>query len=406
VVPADYRRADLQARREEAEVDVKLNALVVSVAAAALAVGCAPAALPAAKGDTPPVAVSLGRADTVDLAAPFEAGGVVRARSTAVIASRIMAPVTDVLVRPGDRVRRGAPLVRLDAREINAAGDRAAAALAAARQAADAAAADVRATDASLRIARLTRDRVAALHAKRSATPQELDQADASLNAAEAQMTSAGARAAAAAAARDEAQAAVQSAQITMSYTVLSAPFDGLVTERSVDPGTMATPGAPLLTLDDSVGFRLEVKVDEARAAQVAVGAAAEVSLETTSPAAWSRARVVEVARLDAASHGFVVKLEVPDGAPVRSGQFGRARFQGLSRRTLTVPAAALLRRGQLTFVFAADADGLARLRPVSIGAAAADRVEVLAGVHDGDRLVLDPPASLSDGARIAGDRR
>jgi RND family efflux transporter MFP subunit len=189
---------------------------------------------------------------------------------------------------------------------------------------------------------------------------------------------------------------------------VLTAPFDGLVTERNVDPGTMATPGAPLLTLDDATAFRLEVRVDEARAAQVAVGAPAEVSLgEATAPdAAWSRARVVEVARLDAASHGFVVKIELPEGAQVRSGQFGRARFQGPVQRTLTVPAAALLRRGQLTFVFAVDADGVARLRPISVGATAADRVEALAGVRDGEQVVLAPPASLSDGTRVTGDRR
>jgi len=386
---------------------VKLNAFVPSLVAAAFAAGCA-ATPPRPKVDAPPVDVSLGRAEIADLPSPFEAGGVVRARSTAVIASRVMAPITDVLVRPGDRVRRGAPLVRLDAREISATGARATAALNAARQSAGAAESDTRAAEAGLRIARLTHDRIAALHAKRSATPQELDQATASLSAAEAQLGGSVARAAAATAARDEAQASVQGAQIAASYAVLSAPFDGLVTERSVDPGTMATPGAPLLTLEDSATFRLEVRLDEARAAQVAVGQTADVSVsETTArPATWSPARIVEVARLDAVSHGFVVKIEVPDAAHVRSGQFGRARFQGPARRTLTVPASAAVRRGQLTFVFAVDADGLARLRPISTGTIAADRVEVLAGVHEGDRVVTNPPASLSDGARIAGDRR
>jgi hypothetical protein len=70
------------------------------------------------------------------------------------------------------------------------------------------------------------------------------------------------------------------------------------------------------------------------------------------------------------------------------------------------VPSAALRRRGQLTFVFAVDADGVARLRPISTGAAAVDRVEALAGLHDGDRVVIDPPASLADGDRVAGGTR
>jgi RND family efflux transporter MFP subunit len=257
-------------------------------------------------------------------------------------------------------------------------------------------------------MARLTHDRVAALQAKRSATPQELDQATASLSATEAQLAGAVARSAAATAAREEAAAAMQGTQIATSYSVLNAPFDALVAERHVDPGAMATPGTPLLTLEDAIAFRLEVRLDEARAGQIAVGQAAQVSVgETTEGSdAWSEGRVVEVARLDAASHGFVVKIELPTAAHVRSGQFGRARFSGPTRRTLTVPSAAVLRRGQLTFVFAVDADDVARLRPISTGAAAADRIEALAGLHEGDRVVNDPPASLADGDRVAGGTR
>lgn len=386
---------------------MKLNVCIVSIAAA-LASACV-AAPPPSKVDAPPVTVSLGRAEMGDLPSSFEAGGVVRARATAVIASRVMAPVTEVLVRPGDRVRRGAPLIRLDAREINASGARASAALDAARQSAVAAASETRAAEAGLHIAGLTHERIAALHAKRSATTQELDQATASLGAAEAQMSGSVARAAAAGAARNEAQAALQGSQIATSYTVLIAPFDGLVTERVIDPGTMAAPGAPLLTIEESATFRLEVRLDEARAALVAVGHTADVSFsDTAAPSAnWSAARIVEIGRLDAASHGFIVKLEVPDATHVRSGQFGRARFKGPARRTLTVPVTALLRRGQMTFVFAVDADGLARLRPVSIGAVAGDRLELLAGVHEGDRVVTNPPVTLLDGARVvAGEKR
>jgi multidrug efflux pump subunit AcrA (membrane-fusion protein) len=387
---------------------VKLNAFVIAIVAAALAAGCSTTPPPVAKADAPPVAATLGRAEVADLSSSVEAGGVVRSRSTAVIASRVMAPITDVLVRPGDRVRRGAPLVRLDGRDTNAAEARATAAVDAARQSADAAASDARAAEASVRIARLTHERIAALHTKRSATPQELDQATASLSAAEAQLGGSTARAAAAIAARDEAQAAMQGAQVAASYTVITAPFDGIITERSVDPGTIAAPGAPLLTLEDPATLRLEVRLDESRAAQVAVGQTADVSVSETAarPATWSPARIVEIARLDAASHGFVVKIDVPDAMHARSGQFGRARFQGPARRTLTVPAAALLRRGQMTFVFAVDADGVAKLRPISVGAVAANRVEVLAGLRDGERIVINPPVSLSDGARIAGDRR
>jgi RND family efflux transporter MFP subunit len=387
------------------KIDMKLLALAASVPAAFAAASCA--ATPAAETRTTAAAltVALGRAEITEVASQFEAGGVVRPRVTAVIASRMMAPIIAVLVRPGDSVRRGAALVNLDARDIRAASARSASAFDAAGRAADAAESDIRASEAALRIARLTHERIASLHATRSATSQELDQARASLSAAEAQLAGATARAAAAGAARDEAQAAMRGALVTASYAVLTAPFDGVVAERAADPGTMAMPGAPLLTLEDTSRLRLEVRLDESRASRVALGQTVGLAASEDA-AAWTAGRVVEIARLDAASHGFVVKIELPAGVALRSGQFARARFEGPTRRTLTVPVGAIARRGQLSFVFEAAADGTARLRPVSIGAATTGRVEVLAGIHDGDRVVIDPPASLGEGTRLAGAAR
>ena len=352
-----------------------------------------------------PIAVTLGRAERTGLASSFEAGGVVRARSTAVIASRIMAPVVDVHVRAGDRVKRGAKLVTLDGREITANRARAAAALRSAVEASRAADAEVRAAEASAAMAKATHERIRALHDKRSATTQELDQAVTARDAAEAQVAGARARAAAAAGAREAAQSAMDAASVAASYAVLTAPFDGLVTERSVDPGSMANPGTPLLIVEDASAFRLEVRLDEARAAQVSTGQAAEVHLgDDAGSEGPLAARVSEVGRVDSA-HGFLVKLDLPGEASLRSGIYGRARFSGPAREALTVPAGATVRRGQLTFVFAVDGEDRARLQPVSTGRAGGDRVEILAGVRDGARVVVDPPPSLSDGARVSGAR-
>jgi RND family efflux transporter MFP subunit len=373
---------------------------------ASAAVACAPPA-PRTAADVPPIAVSMGRAEVTALASSFEAGGVVRAKSTAVIASRVMAPILAVHVRPGDRVRRGAALVTLDARELTANQTRATAALTSAIEAARATEADIRSADAALGLARATYDRMRTLHEKRSATTQELDQATSGLQLAEAQLSAARARAAAATAARDEAQAAVEAASVATSYTILTAPFDGVVTERSVDPGSMAQPGASLLTIEDPSAFRLEVPMDEARAGQIAVGARAEVHLGSEDrDVPWTSGRVSEIARVDPATHSFVVKIELPGGSNLRSGIFGRARFDGPSTQALTIPAAAAIRRGQLTFAYTVDSENRARLQPISPGKVASDRVEVLAGLREGEPVVVNPPLSLSDGARVAGDRQ
>jgi RND family efflux transporter MFP subunit len=351
--------------------------------------------------------VSIVTVESADLESSFEAGGIVRARTTAAVASRLMAPILAVHVAAGDRVRRGAPLVTLDSREIEANRSRAAAAFASAVETARAAESDLKGAQAAAALARATHDRIRTLHDKRSATPQELDQAASALDAADAQLSAARARVAAASAAREAAQAASDAAGITASYAVLAAPFDGFVTERSADPGVMATPGLPLVTVEDATQFRLEVALDEARAAHVAPGQSARVQVgDAASANHWTgEARVSEIARVDPASHSFLVKLELPNDPSLRSGLFGRARFAGPTRQTLVIPVSAAIRRGQLTFVYAVSADGRARLQPVSPGAGTHDRLEVLAGLRDGDRIIADPGPSLADGTPVTGAR-
>ena len=382
-------------------------AMIAFVLAALAGVGCS-SPPPPAEPHTAPVHVAIGRAELTDVASAFEAGGVVRARSTALIASRVMAPITQIHVKPGDSVRRGAALATLDARDVHVNQERADAVSVSAVETARAAEADVRGAESALILARATHDRMAALEAKHSATTQELDQAIAALAAADAQRAGAHARLAAATAARDAAQAAAASARVMTTYTVLTAPFDGLVTERRADPGTMATPGMPLLVLEDPATYRLEVQLDESRAALVDIGAAVSVRFGDVSSEdnAWSSGRVAEIERVDPASHGFLVKIDLPASSSLRSGRFGRARFSGPVRHTLTAPSSALIQRGQLTFVYVVDATGSARLRPISVGTADHDRTEVLAGLRDGDAIVISPPPSLLDGSRVSGEPR
>jgi len=375
-------------------------------APALLAAGCSERA-PAPASKAAPVAVSTARAETTALTSSFEAGGVVRARATAVVSSRLMAPIVDVHVRPGDRVRKGSVLVTLDSREVDANRARAAATLASTADAVQAAQAQVRTAQAALTLARTTHDRIKSLHEKRSATLQELDQAVSTLETAEAQLGQAQAHLAAANAGRDAAQAASDAAAVASSYAALTAPFDGIVAERSVDPGSMANPGAGLLTVEDATGFRLESAVDEARAVQIADGQSVDVVIgDAAEPADAVAGRVSEIARIDPASHSFLVKIDLPARANIRSGTFGRARFAGPSRQALVVPSSSAVRRGQLTFVFTVDADHRARLQAVSPGAVAEGRLEILAGLREGDVVITNPSPSLSDGTPVSGGPR
>ena len=378
---------------------MKSTFLVPAVLLAAAVAGCTHDESP--KGPAgPAVPVSVAAAAEQDLAAPFEAGGVIRAQRVAVIVSRIMADVRAVPVRAGDRVRAGQALVLLDGRELKAHQTRASASQAAVTQSTALAEADRQAAEAALALARLTHQRIADLKAKNSATQGELDEAVANLRGAEARMRVAEARVAEARASIESAAAGASAAEVAASYATLTAPFDGVVTEKRVDPGNMASPGQPLVTVEDDRTFRLEVRLDESRAAFVHVGD--EVGVRLDGGAAQSAGRVAEVQRvLDSGSHDFLVKIDVPDGTSLRSGMYGRAVFRGAARRALAVPESAVVRRGQLASVFVVDADSRARLRLVNASEAIDGRVEIRAGVLAGERVVLAPPPALVDGSPV-----
>jgi RND family efflux transporter MFP subunit len=374
-----------------------LAAAAVSAAACSSSAHDGPAAATAE-----PMAVHTATVAESTITDAFEAGGVVQARTSATVAARVMAPVLAVRVAPGDRVRAGQVLVELDGRDLTASARSATAGATGARDGAAAADAEARAAQAALTLAKATHARIAALYEKKSATAQELDNAAAGLAAAEARVAGAQARVQEAAAGIERATAASDAAAATAGFLRVTAPFDGLVTEKLVEPGNMATPGLPLIRLEDTRAFRLEVRVDESRVGRVSPGSLLDVVLEGPDGAARTvQGTVQEVSRaIDAGSRSFLVKIALPADASLRSGGFGRARLPGASRAGLVVPADALVRHGQVTSVFVV-ADGVARLRLVRV-----QGTEVLAGLKAGEIVVVGPPAGLTDGRPVGGGKR
>jgi RND family efflux transporter MFP subunit len=377
------------------------NHVIVAGAAAALLMsaalaGCsAPRAAAAPAEAADPIAVTVARVAMTDVASAIDSGGVVQARTTATIAARILAPVREVRVSPGDHVREGQTLVVLDGDDLAAGARAARTAALAAEQGTKAAAAELLAAEAGLALARASHDRIAVLQAKRSATAQELDDATAALRSAEARVAGASARTSQAALAVESARAASDQSSTTETFTTIAAPFEGMVTDKMVEPGNMASPGMPLLRLEDTRGFRLEVRVDESRIGQIRNGDSVPVFLGNGTTLITGT--VVELSRaVDADARAFLVKIALPDAPGLRSGEFGRARFGGTPRRALTIPASAIVRRGQLTSVFVVD-KGVAAVRLVNLSAS-----EVLAGLTESEVVILSPPAGVTDGRRVS----
>ncbi len=368
--------------------------MAVAVVVAAVAAGCSREPAGEAREAAAAVRVDVATVTVAPIADRYEAGGVVAARATAAVAARLLGTIREIRVAAGDRVRAGQVLVVLEGADVDAAARAATAGVAAAVEGRGAAAAEEAAAEAALTLATATYDRITALHGKRSATAQELDEATAAVRAAEGRRRAAAARRQEAIAGEERAAAARDGAAATATYLQVVAPFDGLVTEKLVEVGTMATPGLPLLRVEDTAAFRAEVRVDEARAAAVTPGTAVTVVFDDDeAPVA---ATVAEVNRaVDADSRAFLVKVPLPSRPGLRSGTFVRVRFPAGPRTALTVPATAIVRQGQVTSVFVVDGD-VARLRLVRLRG-----TEVLAGLADGEVVVVAPPPGLADGRRV-----
>ena len=327
----------------------------------------------------------------------YEATGAVRARSTAALSSKLVAHVQQVTVNVGDRVREGQTLVILDARDLDAGVRRAEAARAEAQSAIPEAEHGIADARANLELAQSTFRRIDELAAKKSVSAQELDEASARLKAAQATHESVRAKRAQLDSRLAQIDQEIRSASISRDYSRIAAPFDGVVTAKSVDPGVLAAPGVPLLTIERESGYRLEVAVEESRLASIRPGQTVSVAvLDCTEDA-----RVSEIVpAVDTASRTYIVKIDLPTIPNLRAGVFGRAVFPLAARQVASIPSEALSARGQLQQVFVIE-DAQARLRMITAGRRAGSRVEVLSGLTTGEKVVAPVPAELADGARV-----
>ena len=346
-----------------------------------------------------PVAVHTAAAGEQEWPSGFEATGTVRARTSGAVSSKVMGYVQQVSARVGEHVRAGQTLVTLEVRDLDSAVRTAEVSKAEVQAAIPEAESSIAAARANQELARATFRRMEDLFTKKSISNQEFDEASARLKAAEASYEMARARRAQIDSRLAQADQGIRSAAVMRDYAKLTAPFAGVVTARNVEPGNLASPGTPLLVVEQEGSLRLEAMLDESRLGSVKVGQPVEVSLEALDKKLVAKVSEIEPS-VDPASRSYTVKIDLPAMAQLRSGMFGRTVFATSARKVLTVPAGAVQERGQLQTVFAVE-DGAAHARLVTTGERGAAGVEILSGLSAGEQVVSPIPAGLQDGAKV-----
>jgi membrane fusion protein, multidrug efflux system len=344
----------------------------------------------------------------------YEAVGTIRSKTTTVISARTTGNVTRVLVSEGDRVRAGQLLVEIDNRDAAVQMRRAEAGESEARESLvaldkeiEAAASGRTAAEASRTLAASTFERYRTLHDRRSVSDQEFDEVQGKLNAAKAEVERATAMLESAKARRnqilariEQARAEKSGADLSMDYSHVVSPGSGIVTTRTVEPGMIASPGVPLLTVEDDTAYRLEAQVPESILVSIRKGDTVRIELEAANKL-QVQGRISEIdPSANPATRTTIVKVDLPRNPLLRSGLFGRALFAAGERSVISVPGALVVQRGQLSSVYVLD-DKIVRQRLIKLGKPLGDRVEVLSGLWDGDLLIVEPLKELADGIEV-----
>ena len=347
----------------------------------------------------------------------YEAVGTVRARNSSVVAARIMGSIVALHVREGDTVRAGQTLIEIESREAGVQVQKAQAGVREAQEALDEVDRNIRAAEsareaalANERLANTTFNRYQTLFARRSVSPQEFDEVRAKLEVASAERDRADKLLQVAKAQQrqvlariDQAKADVSSARVYVGYAKLTSPINGIVVSKQTDVGYLATPGAPLLTIENNSRYLLEVAVEESRLGTIHLHDQAQLQIDALGNTELIGSVEEIVPAADPNSRSYIVKVGVPNlaGVQLRSGVYGKARFISGQRQALAIPKTAISQRGQLTGVFVVDQSGLARLRLIKTGRAFGDNVEILSGLNAGEQIVIEGPASIQDGTRV-----
>ena len=330
------------------------SALPLLLALALAVAGCGKKHEPAREA-LPAVSVRVQTIEKKPHLASEEVVATVNSKLRSVIESKVSGRIDKMLVTPGQQVKVGDLLAELDIREIRAKLDQAT---------------PVR-EQAEKDLTRYTD-----LLAKRVITQQEFEGAQSKARVA---------------------RAAVTEAETMLGYAKVTAPFDGVITRKLADVGDLATPGKPLVEMEDPGALRLEAAVPEAIIDRVSLGSKLVVRIGSTELEGVVREMSPTA---DPNSRTLLVKLDLPATPGLRTGQFGRVAVPVAETSVLRVPASAILRRGQMELVFIRN-DKHAQLRIVKTGKAIGGETEIVSGVNAGEEIIIEGAANLVDGQPI-----
>jgi len=329
--------------------------------------------------------VTVIKVNTAQIDDYFETSGTVRAKTVSIVASRVMGTITSVKVKEGDKVTAGDILMTIDNRDTAQQVAATEAALNEAQSAREAA-------GEQRSLAEVTYKRYNNLYNEKVISRQELDQIEMQKKVSDAEFSRVSQGV-------ERARANLEEARVHHGFTQVRAPISGIVTEKKIEAGSMATPGMPLCAVEDTSQFKIEAAIDEGLIRKVSPGMPAYVLFDKTSEKV--NGRIVKVVpSIDPASRTFLIEIALQD-QPLRTGLYGKVLIPQGKKESLLIPAAAIVERGQLTGVFVVDEKGIIAYRLIKTGKIYDGLAEVLSGLSKGESIIVSGMEKAVDGGIV-----
>ena len=393
---------------------ILIPSLMVAMIAAGV-ISCGKGSIKAARTPDLVPNVSTVRVGRSPVADDYEATGTVNAKTTTQISANRMGRINSVTVNEGDIVSKGEALVEIEDRDAETQLEKAEAALREAQaslleldNSTAAAMAAVRTAEANKRFVEVTFTRYEELYRRRSVSGQEYDEIVSRSSAATLELERANANVQTIVSKKDQIKARIEQAKadianskVYASYSHIVSPVSGVIVKKCVEIGATASPGSPLLLIEDNSKYRLEAAVEESRSTLMQIGKRVNVRIDAfgLDEIIGTVAEILPTS--DASSRSFSVKIDLPANPLLRSGLYGVARFPLAQKEAITVPQTALVQRGQLTGVYVVGPDGTAHFRIVTTGKTSEGMVEVFSGVSEGDEVATSNIEKLNDSVRV-----
>ncbi len=320
-----------------------------------------------------PAGLATETVSLLTIPANTEAVGTVQAEQIAAVTSRVVANILEMRASAGQRVTNGETLVVLDDRDL--------------RHRVEQAQEAVRGAEATLAQAQSDYKRDKPLYDQQVITPYDFEHTQTNLKTAEANL--------------HRLQQAEREAEVSLSYAVIRSPFTGVVVDKLTNVGDLAAPGKPLLTIYEQGRLWLEANVPEELMGRIRLNEVLPFRIDAAGRE--MRGPVVQmIPSSDPSTRTVVVRVHLSQTRDVVPGLFGRLLIPVAPEQTLTVPASAVVRAGQLTMVDVVN-EGRVERRTVQLGRAIGDQFEVLGGLGSGETVVLrsapSDPSSHNDSA-------